>query len=66
MLENEMDASTKETTDNLTRTNYLFILSGILIILLLVIVIRLVYKKSVPPIVALPIIGIFILLLKNT
>ena len=62
----KMDASTKETTDNLTRTNYLFILSGILIILLLVIVIRLVYKKSVPPIVALPIIGIFILLLKNT
>ena len=64
--QDKMDASTKETTDNLTRTNYLFILSGILIILLLVIVIRLVHKKTVPPVVALPIIVIFILLLKNT
>ena len=64
--QDKMDASTKETTDILTKTNYLFILSGILVILMLVIVIRLVNKKYVPPIVALPIIIIFILLLKNT
>ncbi len=64
--QDKMDASTKETTDILTKTNYLFILSGILVILMLVIVIRLVNKKHVPPVVALPIIVIFILLLKNT
>tara|TARA_B100000424_G_scaffold225565_1_gene185771 strand:- start:15846 stop:22658 length:6813 start_codon:yes stop_codon:yes gene_type:complete len=58
-----IDAAETDTAQNLTKTNYMFILVGILLIILLFIIIRISSNKNVSSVMGIPIIGIIILLI---